>query len=81
MITFHVEDHHDADLVIKALSGVVKEMADASLASQKTAFVEVLNKSRARLWKIQSEFENQLAEQLADQDEDGEDREGEEVEE
>ena len=81
MITFHVEDRHDADLVIKALSGVVKEMADASLASQKTAFVEVLNKSRARLWKIQSEFENQLAEQLADQDEEGEDREGEEVEE
>ena len=81
MITFHVEDHHDADLVTKALSGVVKEMADASLASQKTAFVEVLNKSRARLWKIQSEFENQLAEQLADQDEEGEDREGEEVEE
>lgn len=79
MITFEVQDHHDAILVIKALSGVIKEMADACRPSEKSAFIEVVNESRARLWEIESDFERQLDEQLYEAD--GEDREGEEVEE
>jgi aspartokinase len=72
MITFEVQGRHEAVLVIKALSGVIDELVDTCKRMDKTAAASVINEYRARLWEIERDFENQMAEQLYERDEPGE---------
>lgn len=65
MITFTFEDERHAALVITALNGVAAEMADSCRAlPEKSATVMVMNDTRAKLWEIISELEQQRDEQL-----------------
>ena len=65
MITFTFEDERDAALALMALNGVAAEMADSCRAlPEKSATVMVMNDTRAKLWEIISELEQQRDEQL-----------------
>ena len=82
MITFTFKDARDADLVMTALNGVAIELGDASRSlPERSAAVSMITKTRAKLWDVISNLEGQMNAQHADQDEDGEDEAGEEVEE